>query len=303
MATTTTINSSFVGKDAGMYIAAAMKESKSLNELTIMDNVKYKAIVKSLVGADFVQDESCDFTPTGSLTLSEKVITPKALKLNLQLCKQDLLSAWESNQMGAGANNRNTPEFHAFVMSYLADAIAESTENNIWSGADAQGGEFEGFLTATTGAFATDGNVVAVTKVGASIDASNIVDNLSAIADAIPSTVLGKEDLCIFINQKHYRNYIHKMSELGYIDRFNMSADYTPVFEGIKLCVVDGMPNDKLVAARRSNLFFGTDLVGDQSELRMLDMADIDGSDNIRVICKYTAGTQIGIGSEIAYLS
>ena len=302
MATTTTINSSFVGKDAGMYIAAAMKESKSLNELTIMDNVKYKAIVKSLVGADFVQDESCDFTPTGTLTLSEKVITPKNLKLNLQLCKQDLLSAWESNQMGAGANNRNTPEFHAFVMSYLADAIAESTENNIWTGADANGGEFEGFLTATTGAFAQDGNVIAVAK-GGSFTASTIVDELSACADAIPSTVLGKEDLCIFLNQKHYRHYIHKMSELGYIDRFNMSADYTPVFEGIKLCVVDGMPNDQLVAARRSNLFFGTDLVGDQSSLKMLDMADIDGSDNIRVICKYTAGTQIGIGSEICHLS
>jgi len=302
MATTTTINSSFVGKDAGMYIAAAMKESKSLNELTIMDNVKYKAIVKSLVGSDFVQDESCDFTPTGTLTLSEKVITPKNLKLNVQLCKQDLLSAWESNQMGAGANNRNTPEFHAFVMSYLADAIAESTENNIWGGADANGGEFEGFLTATTGAFAADGNVVSVAKGGA-ITAATIVDELSALCDAIPSTVLGKEDLAIFINQKHYRNYIHKMSELGYIDRYNMSADYTPVFEGIKLCVVDGMPNDKLVAARRSNLFFGTDLVGDQSELRMLDMADIDGSDNIRVICKYTAGTQIGTGSEITHLS
>tara|TARA_R110002049_G_scaffold132220_1_gene291332 strand:+ start:122 stop:1030 length:909 start_codon:yes stop_codon:yes gene_type:complete len=302
MATTTTITSSFVGKDAGMYIAAAMKESKTLDNLTIMDNVKYKAVVKSLVGSGFIQDESCDFTATGDLNLSEKIITPKALKLNIQLCKQDLLSAWESNQMGAGANNRNTPEFHAFVMSYLADAIAESTENNVWSGADAVGGEFEGFLTATTGAFATDGNVINVTKT-ASLDADTIVANLSLLADAIPSTVLGKEDLVIFINQKHYRNYIHAMSVLGYIDRFNMSADYTPVFEGIKLVVVDGMPNDKLVAARKSNLFFGCDLVGDQSELRMLDMSDIDGSDNIRVICKYTAGTQIGIGSEIAYLS
>ena len=302
MATTTTITSSFVGTDAGMYIAAAMKESKTLDHLTIMDNVKYKAIVKSLVGSGFVQDESCDFTATGNLALTEKVITPKALKLNIQLCKQDLLSAWESNQMGAGANNRNTPEFHGFVMSYLADAIAESTENNVWSGADANGGEFEGFLTATSGAFAQDGNVIEVVKT-ASLDADTIVANLSLLSDAIPSTVLGKEDLVIFINQKHYRNYIHAMSKLGYIDKFNMSADYTPVFEGIKLVVVDGMPNDKLVAARKSNLFFGCDLVGDQAELRMLDMSDIDGSDNIRVICKYTAGTQIGIGSEIAYLS
>ena len=302
MATTTQINSSFVGKDAGLYIAAAMKESKTLDHLTIMDNVKYKSVVKALVGSNLVQDESCDFTATGSLTLSEKIITPKNLKLNVQLCKQDLLSAWESNQMGAGANNRNTPEFHAFVMSYLADAIAESVEENVWSGADANGGEFEGFLTASTGAFATDGNVNAVSKT-ATLSATNIVANLDKLVAAIPSTVLGKEDLRIFMNQKTYRFYISKMSSLGYIDKYNMSKDYSPVFEGIDIAVVDGCPADNMIAARKSNLYFGTDVIGDASSLKMLDMADIDGSDNIRVICKYTAGTQVGIGAEICHLS
>jgi hypothetical protein len=302
MATTTTINSSFVGKDAGLYIAAAMKESKTLDHLTIMDNVKYKSVVKALVGSNLVQDESCDFTATGSLTLSEKIITPKNLKLNVQLCKQDLLSAWESNQMGSGANNRNTPEFHAFVMSYLADAIAESVEENVWAGADANGGEFEGFLTATTGAFAQDGNVVAVSKT-ATLSATNIVANLDKLVAAIPSTVLGKEDLRIFMNQKTYRFYISKMSSLGYIDKYNMSKDYSPVFEGIDIAVVDGCPADNMIAARKSNLYFGTDVIGDSSSLKMLDMADIDGSDNIRVICKYTAGTQVGIGAEICHLS
>jgi len=302
MATTTTINSSFVGKDAGLYIAAAMKESKTLDHLTIMDNVKYKSVVKALVGSNLVQDESCDFTATGSLTLSEKIITPKNLKLNVQLCKQDLLSAWESNQMGAGANNRNTPEFHAFVMSYLADAIAESVEENVWAGADANGGEFEGFLTATTGAFAQDGNVVGVSKT-ATLSATNIVANLDKLVAAIPTTVLGKEDLRIFMNQKTYRFYISAMSALGYIDKYNMSKDYSPVFEGIDIAVVDGCPADNMVAARKSNLYFGTDVIGDSSSLKMLDMADIDGSDNIRVICKYTAGTQVGIGAEICHLS
>jgi len=302
MATTTTINSSFVGKDAGMYISAALLEAKTLDHLTIMDNVKYKSIVKSLIGADFVQDEDCDFTPSGSLTLSEKVITPKNLKLNVQLCKQDLLSAWESNQMAAGANNRTAPEFHAFVMSYLADSIAASTETSVWSGAAATGGQFEGFLTASTGAFAADGNVVAVAKTAA-LSAANIVENLGALVDAIPSTVLGKEDLVIFMNQKTYRFYISAMSALGYIDRHNMSADYSPVFEGMNLVVVDGIPADNMVAARKSNLFFGTDILGDSASLKTLDMSDIDGSDNVRVICKYTAGTQIGIGSEICHLS
>jgi len=302
MATTTTITSNYAGKNAGQYIALAMKESKTLAHLTVMENVKYKSTIRTFSGSSLIQDEACDFTPTGSLALGERVVTTKELKLNVELCKQDLLGAWEVEQMGAGANNRNTPEFHAFVMSYLSDSIAASTEENIWTGADNQGGQFEGLLTATSGAFAQDGNVNAVSKT-ASLDADNIVENLTAVVDAIPSEVLGKDDLVIFVNQKTYRFYISAMSAKGYIDRYNMSADYSPVFEGINLAVVDGLPADNIVAARKSNLIYATDLIGDSAAIKMLDMSDIDGSDNIRVICKYTAGTQVGLGAEIVHLA
>ena len=298
MATTTTITSSYAGKDAGMYISLAMKEARTLAHLTIMENVKFKSVIKTFAGSSLIQDESCDFTPTGTLGLTEKVVTPKELKLNVELCKQDLLGAWEVEQMGAGANNRNTPEFHAFVMSYLSDAIAESVEENVWSGADANGGQFTGLLAQ----FTADGNVVDVAKASTTIDASNIVECLGDVVDAIPANILGKEDLVIFINQKQYRAYISAMSALGYIDRHNMSADYTPVFEGLSLAVVDGLPAQNIVAARKSNLIYGTDLIGDSAALKMLDMSDIDGSDNIRVICKYTAGTQVGLGAEVVHL-
>ena len=301
MATTTNISSSYAGKDAGMYISLAMKESKTLAALTIMENVKFKSTIRTFAGSSLIQNESCDFTPTGTLGLGEKVITTKELKLNVELCKQDLLSAWEVEQMGSGANNRQTPQFHAFVMSYLADSIAASTEENIWAGADAVGGQFEGFLTATTGAFAVDGNVVGVSHTGV-LSAANIVAALGDVVDAADSNVLGKDDFSIFLNQKQYRMYISAMSLLGYIDRHNMSADYTPVFEGVALTVVDGLPNDNIVAARKSNLYYATDLIGDSASLKTLDMSDIDGSDNIRVICKYTAGVQVGYGAEIVHL-
>ena len=284
MATTTTISSSYAGKDAGQYISLAMKESKTLAHLTIMENVKFKSTIRTFAGSSLVQNESCDFTPTGTLGLGEKVVTTKELKLNVELCKQDLLSAWEVEQMGSGANNRQTPQFHAFVMSYLADSIAASTEENI-----------------CTGAFAVDTNVVGVAHSGV-LTAANIVAALGDVVDAAPSEVLGKDDFTIFLNQKQYRMYISAMSLLGYIDRHNMSADYTLVFEGISLTVVDGLPADNIVAARKSNLIYATDLLGDSASLKTLDMSDIDGSDNIRVICKYTAGVQIGYGAEIVHL-
>jgi len=62
------------------------------------------------------------------------------------------------------------------------------------------------------------------------------------------------------------------------------------------------MVEDKLVAAQQSNLFFGTDLLSDHTEIRMLDMADLDGSDNVRVVAKYTAGVQHAQGGDIVRL-
>jgi hypothetical protein len=55
-----------------------------------------------------------------------------------------------------------------------------------------------------------------------------------------------------------------------------------------------------MVAAQKSNLFFGTGLLSDYNEVRVLDMANIDGSQNFRIIMRYTAGTQFGIGEDIA---
>jgi hypothetical protein len=61
------------------------------------------------------------------------------------------------------------------------------------------------------------------------------------------------------------------------------------------------MKASTLVAAEKSNLFFGTGLMSDYNEVRVLDMANIDGSQNFRIIMRYTAGTQFGIGQDIVY--
>ena len=53
------------------------------------------------------------------------------------------------------------------------------------------------------------------------------------------------------------------------------------------------------MAAQKSNLFFGTGLLSDHNEVKLIDMADIDGSQNVRVVMRFTAGVQYGVGSEI----
>ena len=105
------------------------------------------------------------------------------------------------------------------------------------------------------------------------------------------------------MSPKSYRVYISAISTLGYVNAYSMNRDYDAVFEGIKIAVCNGMNNDVLVAAERSNLFFGTDLLSDQTRISMLDMANLDGSDNMRVVARYSGGTQVGIGADVVLVS
>ena len=72
-------------------------------------------------------------------------------------------------------------------------------------------------------------------------------------------------------------------------------------FDGVKLFVANGLPDNDAMAAQKSNLYFGTGLLSDHNEVKVIDMADIDGSQNVRIVMRYTAGVQYGIGSEIVY--
>ena len=292
------VTSNYSGGVFGQYISAALKEAKSLEGLTVLENIKYKENIRKMAGSSLVADATCDFTDAGTLALTEAVLTPKNLQINVDLCKKTLLSGWEAEEMKAGAFNRTAPTFDQYVLSYFGELIADSVEGSIWSGAAATAGEFEGFLTATTGAFAVNGNVVANTKT-ANYDASTIIANLQKLVAAIPANVYGRDDLRIYMNMKSYRFYISAISTLGYVNAYNMNGDYVPVFEGITIQPCPGMPDDQLVAAETSNLFYGTDLISDDTNIKMLDMTQLDGSDNMRVVAKFSGGVQVGIGADV----
>ena len=304
MAFTTTSN--FSGKAAGFYISAALKEAKSLDFLNVIENIKFKSNIQRMAGSGVVADATCDFTGAGTLALTEKVLEPKNLQINLDLCKSTLLDSWEALQMRAGAGAPPPASFDDYVISYMGEIIAEATEESIWSGT-AVAGKFNGFLGAATGYLlpGVDATVVQSTASGA-YTAANIIANLQTLtADMATniSAVLRKEDLHIYMSPKTYALYISAVSTLGYVNAYNMNGDYAPVFEGYKIAVCNGMPNDQLVAAEKSNLFFGTDLLSDQTRITLMDMAALDGSDNMRLVARYSGGVQLGIGADIVHQS
>tara|TARA_R100000654_G_scaffold14456_1_gene31137 strand:- start:25626 stop:26534 length:909 start_codon:yes stop_codon:yes gene_type:complete len=296
------ITSNYSGEHAGQYIAAALKSAKSLEYLTVLENVKFKRNITKVATSGLITDANCNFTEAGTLTLTERVLNPKELQINTDICKQTLLQDWQAAQMRPGAhNNGMSDDFTAFLFSHLAAEIADSVETSIWNGLDSNGGEFTGFMQPGNGHFENDTAIVEATNTAANYSATNIIANLQLLVASIPSAVYTKEDLYLYMSPKTYRFYISAISALSAFP-FNHMGEYTPEFEGVKIAVCPGMLDDKMCAAQASNLFFGTDLLSDHTEIRVLDMGDLDGSDNIRVVAKFTGGTQHAQGGDIVRL-
>ena len=295
-----TVTSAFTGKAAGFYISAALKASNSLDYLTMIENIKFKSNIQALnQTVNSVVDATCDFTAAGTLALTEKVLEPKNLQVNMDICKETLLSSWEALQMRAGAGAPPPASFDDYVISYMGEIIAEATENSIWVGTNVAG-QFNGFNGAATGLLLPGVDATVVQSAAtAAYTAANIIVNLQQAVADIPVAALGKEDLHIYMSQRTYQYYISAVSTLGYVNAYNMNGDYVPMFEGYKIAVCNGMIENQLVIAQKSNLFFGTDLLSDATRINLMDMAQLDGSDNIRMVARYSAGVQTGTGADI----
>jgi hypothetical protein len=311
-------NSSYAGEAAADYIAAALLSARTLDNqlVTIKPNVKFKEVIQKLDVSGIVQDASCDFATSGSATITERILEPKELQVNLSLCKQEFVDSWNALQLGYSAFDEIPRNFNDFLVSYVGGKVAEKTEQDIWTGVAATNGEFGGFETAFSASVAAGGaTAVLAAKTGGSgaiisgsVTSGNVIDKLQAVYDTIPSAVYGKEDLVIYVGSKVARAYQSALSGIdggsgnGRSFNNNLNVGEKPSnFQGIEMVLCPGMSDDKIVAAQKSNLFFGTGLLSDHNEVRVLDMANLDGSQNYRIVMRYTAGTQFGVGQDIVY--
>ena len=307
MATTTSITTTYAGEFAGKYVSAALLSGSTIANggIEVKPNVKFKEVLKKVATDAIVKDATCDFDATSTITLTEKILQPEEFQVNLQLCKKDFKSDWEAVQMGYSAFDNLPPSFADFLLAHVVSKIAEKTEQNIWKGVNATAGEFDGFLTLA----AADSAVLDVASpASGGVTAANVIAELGKVVDLIPASLYGKEDLYLYVSQSVARDYVRALggfgaSGLGSNGTNNLGTQWfnngSLSFDGVKIFVCNGMTNDYMMAAQKSNLYFGTGLLSDQNEIKVIDMADIDGSENVRVVARFTATVQYGVGAEI----
>ena len=310
MANPTITSSSYAGEFAGKYLGAALLSASTLDAgaVTILPNIKYKAAMKVGAFSNLVRSADCDFDATTSgLTLTEKVLTPTELQVNLQICKKELHQDWEAAQMGFSAFDELPPLFSDFVISRVAAEVANATENSIWGGSAGEG-NFDGYLVTCL----NDNDVNDITA--SAITSANVIAELGKVVDEAVSkcpAILGKEDVTMYVSQNVAQAYIRALggfaSGIGAAGTDSKGTQWynggALSFEGINMFVAKGFGSNKALLTPKSNLFFGTGLLDDRNEVKVIDMADLDGSQNVRVVMRYTAGVQIGIGNDIVLYS
>ena len=306
MATTTTITTSYAGEFASKYISAALLSADTLDKglISVLPNVNYKTTLQKVNLDAIVKDATCDFDPTSTLTLADRVLTTEPFQVNVQLCKKDFYASWIGGQMGYSAYDGLPADFSEYLIAYVAGKTAEKLEQNIWQGAAATNGEFNGFQAL----LAADSDVIDV--VGTTVTAANVIEEMGKVVDAIPAALYGKEDLTIFVPQNVAKAYVRALGGFGTSGLGANGVDNKGTmwygqgdlyFDGIRVAMVNGLASNKMVAAQSSNLYFGTGLLDDRNEVKVLDMANLDGSDNVRVVMRFFAGVQHGIGADVVY--
>jgi hypothetical protein len=296
MANQPTITSNYAGEFAGKYIAAAVLSANTIanNAVTVIPNVKYKANVKKAVISGLVADATCDFTDAGTVTLSDKVLTVAEKQVNLQLCKTPFEQDWEATQMGYSSFDVLPSTFSDFFIAKVLKDIAIDTETFLWNATNGLGKLLK-----------TDGATVIGTPL--TITSSNVIAEMGRVVDGIPAALYGSEDLRLYVSQNVAKAYVRALGGFSVAATSNAGINAAGTtwynggeltFDGVTIFVANGLPANTMVATQISNLFVGFGLADDANVVKTIDMADIDGSKNVRFIARFSRGIQVGIGAD-----
>lgn len=295
MATTTSLTTTYAGREAAGYIRAAFLSNESLAAVTFKENIEYKQVVRKLVDNITFANATCDFTPTGTVTLTERILVLEKFQVHRQLCKKDFLADWEAKSEQDGFLHASLTD--AIIANVMA-GIAANNEVVMWQGVNATAGEYAGFETL----FLADSAVLDVATPVA-IDSTNVIDEMARLVLTLPTKVRrATEKPVIAVSSNVAEAFRTAILGLGGGSYLYQGETVKMTWQGqYDIIECTGMSDDTMAMFQKSNLWFGTNLKDQWNTVAVLDMYDKDLSDNVRFACSFFAGVQYGFGDEIAF--
>lgn len=316
-------NSTYAGEFAGKFINAAFQAAPTLmkGHVKIMDNIKYQSVVQDfLINEDIIDASSCDYSDGFNLNVTEVIIQPQELQTTLTLCKQTFHDDWQSAKQKMSAHDDIPMTFENYLLGYVGGIIGSQMESLIWTSA-AGGAIGAGFAeranTGLTGAIAGQkvdlGDSLADASGTANAPTAFFANALNALPDRVWSN--GPNGLAFYVGSNVYRQYVRELGAGQGIQDYKTTwwggTFEGLTYEGIPVVYAPGLDgytdgsstttDDAILLTYKDNLIFGTGLMNDYNYADVIDLAKLDGSRNVRVVYRYTAGTQIGNVEDVVF--
>jgi hypothetical protein len=272
----------YAGLWSGKYVAAALLSGETLSKelITLHPNVAYKEVIRNWQNSVSIDAATCDYTDNSSITLGEYVLTTVEKQVNMTLCKNNLRTTWEAAQAGFSAFEKLPATFEEFLLAQVAAEVAQGVELGIW--------KTNTFYTGGMVQYLIDNSSIVRPFSGAT-SSGTVVARLQEALDYSPAALYGKEGYQYYVGPVTMKAYQAALSAGNY--NFQFYVGEKPMnFQGIPVTMCPGLNDSDCVLGLKSDLHFGTGLLSDYNEVKVIDMSDIDGSQNVRTIMRFTGG-------------
>lgn len=257
----------------------------------------------------FQDDSGCGFTSTGNTTFTARTITVGAIKHNESICPKDLRPKYTQVLLKNGSLSEN--EASAILAeswtSLKVAKVAEVVEVALVQGDTTSGNpnlnKFDGLLkNASIAAGAIQANTASLMggSAATSFTTSNIRTAVDAVWRSLPEGVKGKDDVEIMIGTDLFDLYT---ASLVAANLFHYMPSEVQKYEliipgtGYKLVGYPGFSgSNKIVGARWSNIFVGTDLANEEEEFKTWYSED---DDNVKLKIAFKLGIQVAKPEEV----
>jgi hypothetical protein len=263
--------------------------AKTIDHVAIQTGVVGPTAINLLdTNVEFGNGAACGWNEAGASTLSQRVITPAILKVNMSFCDKQMSKYWLNHEVRVAAGQANLPFEEAFV-SDVVEKVNAKLDDVIWNGIKIGDTTYKGYLD-----ILTDAEVEKVEK------GATVYGSVRNVYNAIDSDILDKA--MIFVGLDTFRALVAELTEKN-LYHYDPKVDdaYTCILPGTvtKVVAVPGLNGkNAIVAGNPEHMFYGTDMTGDEE---VFDLWYSKDNQEFRLAINFAAGVQFAFPNQVAW--
>lgn len=272
----------YVEEKKSELIAKSVLGGNSIDMFGLMTGVNGATALNLLSTAISLQDgKTCGFNAAGDQTLTQRILTPSIIKVNMEYCPKNFLGTYASYMVKVGAGKETLPFEEKFIADVIANINAEN-EKMLFQGDSTNTPECDGLI-----------KILGASGAQTFTKGASIWDSLKAAYTAIPEEVLVKDDVVILVSPADFRAFVQELvaANLYHYDEKDYNGYVYLPGTNVKVVNTPGLAGtSKVIAGETSNIVVGVDMAGDAEDFRFWYS---DDDDVFKLKVSYALGVQV----------